>query len=190
MTQRVLTGVLLAAGGLLCAQWPLPFALLVLAVALTSLWELAGLIARKGSPIETPVAIVAVVCYLVLTYIGSIKRYESELLAATLIFALIFASFTGKGNNISRSGFTLLSVLYVGKLTSYFIAIRDIPQIGLALTIFVIAEDGGGRGGRVSGGVRRRRGRRRHSDGALRPAAAVVGGHVHRRVNVDCSASG
>jgi phosphatidate cytidylyltransferase len=138
MMRRIAVGLALGAAGILCAQWPATFALLVLTVALTSLRELARLVERKDSAIETPVAIAAVVLYLVLTYLGVIKRYESELLAATLLLALGFATFTGKGNYMARSGATLLSVLYIGKLTSYFIAIRAIPEIGLPLTIFVM----------------------------------------------------
>ena len=138
MVRRVAVGVALGLLGILCAQWKISFALLVLAVAVTSLWELARLVERKDSAIETPVALVAVLLYLILTYFGIIKRYESELLAATLLCALGFGAFNGKGNYMARSGATLLSVLYIGKLTSYFIAIRAIPELGTVLTIFVM----------------------------------------------------
>jgi phosphatidate cytidylyltransferase len=138
MARRVAVGFALGGLGIACAQSPISFALLVFAVAVTSLWELTRLVERKDAGIESPIAFTAVVVYLVLTYAGTIKRYESELLATTLLCALGFAAFSGKGNAVARSGATLLSVLYIGKLTSYFIAIRAIPEIGLPLTIFVM----------------------------------------------------
>jgi phosphatidate cytidylyltransferase len=108
-------------------------------VSLGSLWELSRLIERKGFSPVMPVALAAVVCYVGLTYAGKIREWESGLLGATLVLALAFATFGRKGDAIARSGFTLLSVLYVGKLTSYFIAIRDLPAIGFSLTLFVTA---------------------------------------------------
>ena len=39
---------------------------------------------------------------------------------------------------MARSGLTLLGVLYIGKLISYFIAIRALPTIGAAATMWAI----------------------------------------------------
>jgi len=122
--RRVAIGVLLAVIGLGCVAWPPAFALLVLLVATGCLYEFAGLSARKGPAVELPVATAAVWAYLILTYLGLIHRYEGILLAATVIVALATAGFGGGSGYLARSGYTLLGVLYIGKLLSYFIAVR------------------------------------------------------------------
>jgi len=114
------------------------FALLCLAIALGCLWEFAQLCARKGTALEFPVAASAVAVYVVLTQLHLIHRYEGTLLATTLVVALATAMFSGSGGYVARSSATLFGVLYLGKLTSYFVAIRTIPQIGTAATIEAI----------------------------------------------------
>ncbi len=64
--------------------------------------------------------------------------YESLLLAATIIATFVFSTFAHKGHYLARSAFTLLAVLYIGKLVSYFIAIRGIPEVGMWLTLYAI----------------------------------------------------
>jgi len=75
---------------------------------------------------------------MVLTYFHAIHRFEGALLGATVIVALAAAAFTSGSGSFARSGFTVLGVLYIGKLTSYFIAIRALPNIGAAVTIWTI----------------------------------------------------
>jgi phosphatidate cytidylyltransferase len=137
-SRRILVGVLLGIVGLGSVLWAPGFALLVTAVALGCLWEFAQLSARKGPAIEYPVALGAVVAYMALTYFHLIHRWEGVLLGATVIVALATAAFSSTSGSFARSGFTLLGVLYIGKLISYFIAIRALPGIGLAVTMYAI----------------------------------------------------
>jgi phosphatidate cytidylyltransferase len=136
-TRRILIGLLLAVIGLGAVVWPPAFALLVLAIATGCLYEFAGLSARKGPALELPVAMLAVWAYTILTYFGAIHRYEGILLAATVIVALATATFTASSGYFARSGYTLLGVLYIGKLLTYFIAIRALDH-GAVLTVWVI----------------------------------------------------
>jgi phosphatidate cytidylyltransferase len=131
-------GLLLAIVGLGSLAWPAAFALLVFAIALGALWELGKLAESKGVGIEFTVAALAVFAYVLLTYLGLIGRWESDLLSLTIVAALATATFLSRGNQLMRSAFTLLGVLYIGKLLSYFVAIRGLPDIGLFATAFAI----------------------------------------------------
>jgi phosphatidate cytidylyltransferase len=136
--RRIIVGVLLGVIGLGFVLWPPGFALLVTAIAVGCLWEFAQLSARKGPAIEFPVALVAVIAYMALTYFRLIHQWEGVLLGATVVIALATAAFTSATGAFARSGFTLLGVLYIGKLISYFIAIRALPSIGAAATMWAI----------------------------------------------------
>jgi phosphatidate cytidylyltransferase len=135
--RRIVIGVLLAALGLGAVAWPPAFTVLVLAVATGCLYEFAGLSARKGPQLEVPVAMAAVWVYIVLTYFGMIHRYEGVVLAATVVIALATAAFTAESGYFARSGYTLLGVLYIGKLLTYFIAIRALHD-GAVWTVWII----------------------------------------------------
>ncbi|HZX68089.1 MAG TPA: phosphatidate cytidylyltransferase [Candidatus Elarobacter sp.] len=135
--RRVVIGLLLAVIGLGAVAWPPAFALLVLAIATGCLYEFAGLSARKGPALELPVAMLAVWAYTILTFFGTIHRYEGILLGATVIVALATATFTASSGYFARSGYTLLGVLYIGKLLTYFIAVRALDH-GAVLTVWVI----------------------------------------------------
>jgi phosphatidate cytidylyltransferase len=136
--RRVAVGVLLGVLGLGLALWPPGFALLCTAISIGCLWEFAQLSARKGTAIEFPVALIAVIAYMALTYLHQIHRFEGVLLGATVIVALAAATFRSTSGSVARSGLTLLGVLYIGKLISYFITIRALPSIGTAATIWAI----------------------------------------------------
>jgi phosphatidate cytidylyltransferase len=136
--RRVIVGLLLAVVGIGSVMWSPAFTALCLAIALACLWEFAQLSAREGTALEFPVAVSAVIAYVVLTHFGLIHQYEGVLLAATVIVALGTATFAGTGSYFARSAYTLLGVLYIGKLTTYFIAIRALPSTGAALTVDAI----------------------------------------------------
>ncbi len=135
--RRIVIGVLLAALGLGSVYFPWAFTLLVLAIATGCLYEFAGLSARKGPQLEVPVAMAAVWVYIILTYFGMIHRYEGIVLAATVIVALGTATFTADSGYFARSGYTLFGVLYIGKLLTYFIAIRALHD-GAVWTVWII----------------------------------------------------
>lgn len=135
--RRVVIGLLLAVLGLGAVAWPPAFTLIVLLVATGCLYEFAGLTARKGPMIELPVAMAAVWAYVALTYFGEIHHYEGILLAGTVVVALATAAFTAEAGYFARSGYTLLGVLYIGKLLTYFIAVRALP-LGITWTVWLI----------------------------------------------------
>jgi phosphatidate cytidylyltransferase len=137
-SRRVIVGVLLAFVGIGSVFWLPAFLLLCTAIAVGCLWEFAQLSARKGPALEFPVALVAIVLYFALTYLGLIHRYEGVLLAATVVTALVTALFSSTDGAFARSAYTLLGVLYIGKLMTYFIAIRLLPQYGIPATIMAI----------------------------------------------------
>jgi phosphatidate cytidylyltransferase len=135
--RRIVIGLLLAVVGIGAVAWPPAFSLVVLLVATGCLYEFAGLSARKGSELVLPVAMAAVWAYVILTHFGEIHRYEGILLAATVVLALGTATFTADSGYLARSGYTLLGVLYIGKLLTYFIAIRALHD-GVVWTIWLI----------------------------------------------------
>jgi len=136
--RRVAIGVALAVVGIGCVFWAPLFTLLVAVIAFGCLWEFDKLALRKGTPVELAVAAPAVLAYVALTALGVIHRFESFLLVAAIIATFVFSTFAHKGHYLARSAFTVLAVLYIGKLVSYFITIRGIPERGLWLTIFAI----------------------------------------------------
>jgi phosphatidate cytidylyltransferase len=135
--RRIVIGLLLAVVGIGAVTWPPAFSLIVLLVATGCLYEFAGLSARKGPELVLPVAMAAVWAYVILTHFGEIHRYEGILLAATVVLALGTATFTAESGYLARSGYTLLGVLYIGKLLTYFIAIRALHD-GVVWTIWLI----------------------------------------------------
>ena len=140
-TRRVLIGLLLAVIGFAAVAWLPAFTVLVLFLASCCVYEFAGLSARKGAAIELAVAMAAVWAYIILTHLGLIHRYEGILLAVTVVIALATATFTSESGYLARSGYTLLCVLYIGKLLTYFIAIRALHDGALWMVwiIFIVA---------------------------------------------------
>jgi phosphatidate cytidylyltransferase len=136
--RRVAIGVGLAFVGLGCAIVLPLYDVLVAVIAIGCLWEFDKLALRKGTPVELAVAAPAVLAYIALTAFGVVHRFESLLLAATIIATFVFSTFAHKGHYLARSAFTLLAVLYIGKLVSYFILIRGIPDFGVWLTLYAI----------------------------------------------------
>jgi len=135
---RLAIGLALAVFGLASVFYVPAFTLVVMLIAVGSLWEFAELSTRKGTTLDYPVALVAVLAYLALTSLGLIHRWEGALLAATVIVALGRVTLSSRGGYLARSGYTLLGVLYIGKLLSYFLTIRNVPGIGLPLTLYAV----------------------------------------------------
>jgi phosphatidate cytidylyltransferase len=118
------------------------FTIVVLAITLASLWELAGLSAKKGQALIFPVAAVAVATYIVLAALNLQHAYEKTLLGVTIIASLAFSLAGERQGYFARSAFTVFGVLYIGWLGSYFIALRNLPEVGpvyAAASIFAIA---------------------------------------------------
>jgi phosphatidate cytidylyltransferase len=135
---RIAIGLALAVFGISSVFYPPAFTLVVILVATGSLWEFAELSARKGTTLDYPVALAAVIAYLLLTSFRLIHRWEGVLLAATVVVALGRVTLSARGGYLARSGYTLLGVLYIGKLLSYFLAIRNVPVLGIPLTLYAV----------------------------------------------------
>jgi phosphatidate cytidylyltransferase len=138
LSRRAVIGVLLAAVVLGSVSTLATFTVVVLAITLGSLWELAGLMARKGQTLVFPVAAVAVASYIVLAALGQQHHYEKLLLAGTLLASLAVSLFGSRQGYLARCAFTLFGVLYIGWLGSYFLALRNLPGVGAAYTIGAI----------------------------------------------------
>lgn len=138
MPRRVASGIVLAALGLGCVFYAPAFAALVLAIALASLWELARLSALKGQELVFPVAAAAVAAFIILAHLGLLHRFERQLVVATMIGAFAFSLFGSRSGYFARSAYTLLGVLYIGQLLSYFVTLRNVPGLGMEYTIAAV----------------------------------------------------
>jgi phosphatidate cytidylyltransferase len=137
--RRIAMGLVLAVLGLACTIVPWVFDVLVLAIALGCLYELNALSNFKGQPMEYPVAIFGVFAYALLASFGILHKWEGALVAAIVIAATALGMYGEESGYFARSANTLLAVLYIGKLLTYFIFIRQIPGFGFAWTAFAIA---------------------------------------------------
>jgi len=138
LTRRTSVGLALAAVVLGSTATIPTFTLVVLGITLGSLHELSAMTARKGQPLVFPVAALAVGAYTVLAALGMQHTYEKAMLAATVLASLAFSLGGDRQQYIARSAFTLLGVLYIGWLGSYFLALRNLPHVGMAYTIAAI----------------------------------------------------
>jgi phosphatidate cytidylyltransferase len=135
--RRIVVGLIVAAVGLGAIIYPYAFYVLVLAIALASLYELNKLCAIKGQELEYPVAVLGVAAYIVLAVFAGIHKWEGALLAAIIIATFWLGMYGEQKGYFARTAYTLLAVLYIGKLLSYFIFIRQVPQTGMWLTLYV-----------------------------------------------------
>lgn len=138
LPRRLITGALLAVVGLGSVVDSRLFTLLILVIALASLWELDRLSALKGQELVFPVAAGAVTIYIVFAELGLLRRFEPALVAATIVGALAVSLFGSRSGYFARSAFTLLGVLYIGKLLSYFVTLRNVPVVGAEFTVGAI----------------------------------------------------
>lgn len=138
MARRVLVGAALAAVGLLSVCVPAAFYAVVVVVGLMSLYELSTLCDIKGQPLEYPVAVFGVLGYILMAVFGLLHKWEGVLLAAIVMASFWIGMYGEQKGYFARTAYTLLAVLYIGKLLSYFVFIRAVPANGLWWTIDVI----------------------------------------------------
>lgn len=135
LARRLASGLALAAIVLGSIATLPTFTFVVLGITIGSLWELAGLTARKGQALVFPVAAVAVGMYIVLAALGMQHSYEKVMLAATVSASLAFSLVGDRENYLARSAFTLFGVLYIGWFGSYFLVLRNLPHVGARYTV-------------------------------------------------------
>lgn len=136
--RRVLFGLIVAAVGLFCVFIPWAFYLLILTIGLLSIYEFNYLCAIKGQPLEYPIAFLGVCAYVAMAVFGTLHKWEGVLLAAIVIAAFAIGMYGEQKGYFARTAYTLLAVLYIGKLLTYFVFIRQIPGDGMGLTFYVI----------------------------------------------------
>ncbi len=138
-TRRIVVGLIVAAIGFFCVVYPWTFYALVLAIGLASIYEFNYLCSIKGQPLEYPVAVLGVVAYVSMAVFGVLHNWEGVLLAGIVIAAFSIGMSGEQKGYFARTAYTLLAVLYIGKLLTYFVFIRQIPGNGMWLTFYVIA---------------------------------------------------
>jgi phosphatidate cytidylyltransferase len=138
MERRVVVGLIVAAIGLVCVFSPWAFFILILAIGLASIYEFNYLCAIKGQPLEYPVALLGVCAYIAMAVFSSLHKWEGVLLAAIVIVAFAIGMYGEEKGYFARTAYTLLAVLYIGKLLTYFVFIRQIPGNGMWMTFYVI----------------------------------------------------
>ncbi len=136
--RRIVVGLIVAAIGLLCVLFPWAFYLLILAIGLASIYEFNYLCAIKGQPLEYPVAVLGVCAYIAMAVFGLLHKWEGVLLAGIVIVAFAIGMYGEEKGYFARTAYTLLAVLYIGKLLTYFAFIRQIAGNGMWLTFYVI----------------------------------------------------
>lgn len=136
--RRVVVGLIVAAIGLLCVLFPWAFYLLILAIGLASIYEFNFMCAIKGQPLEYPVAVLGVCAYIAMAIFGILHKWEGVLLAGIIIVAFAIGMYGEQKGYFARTAYTLLAVLYIGKLLTYFVFIRQIVGDGRELTFYVI----------------------------------------------------
>ncbi|MEO6913272.1 MAG: phosphatidate cytidylyltransferase [Candidatus Baltobacteraceae bacterium] len=137
-SRRVWYGLLVAVIGIATVFVPYAFYLLILLIGLGSLYELANLCEKKGQPLEYPVAMLGVVAFIVLAVFNLLHKWEGVLLAAIVLVTFWIGMYGEQHGYFGRTAYTLLSVLYIGKLLTYFIFIRQIPNSGLYYTLYAV----------------------------------------------------
>jgi len=137
--RRIVAGLLVAAIGLCCVLYPWAFYGLLLAIGLASIYEFNYLCAIKGQPLEYPVAVLGVFGYVALAVFGVLHKWEGVLLAGIVIVAFAIGMYGEQKGYFARTAYTLLAVLYIGKLLTYFVFIRQIAGDGMWLTFYVIS---------------------------------------------------
>lgn len=136
--RRVVVGFIVAIVGLAAVHIAWAFYFLVLVIGLTMLYELNALCEIKGQPLEYPVAVFGVAAYILLAALGRLHTWEGVLLAGITIASFSIGMYGEQQGYFARTAYTLLSVLYIGKLLTYFVFTRSVPQIGEFLTFDAI----------------------------------------------------
>jgi phosphatidate cytidylyltransferase len=138
MRRRIVVGLIVAAVGLSTIAVPWAFYILILIIGLASLYELDALCEIKGQPLEYPVAVLGVFGYIVLAIFDQLHKWEGVLLAGVTIAGFSLGMYGEEQGYFARTAYTLLAVLYIGKLLTYFIFIRQVPVTGMWWAYYVV----------------------------------------------------
>lgn len=137
--RRVVAGLVLAVVGGALIVLPWTFYVLVLSLGLACLYELNNLCEVKGRPLEYPVAVLGVFLYALFAVFGMMHKWEGVLIAGIVVAAFAIGMYGEESGYFARTANTLLSVMYIGKLLTYFIFLRQVPNFGMAWTFYAVA---------------------------------------------------
>lgn len=135
--KRVIIGVIVAAVGLAALYGSLTFALFVCAIAVIGAAEFANLAKRSGSEVALPVAMIACGAYPALAYLHALPRYEPWLITAIVVASFAASLPADLDRFSSRCAMTVLATLYLGKMLSYLVLLRQAPN-GLTDTLWLV----------------------------------------------------
>ncbi len=137
--KRVIIGFVVAAVGIASIANEIAFALVITAIAVIGAIEFANLARRAGGEVALPVAVTACAAYPILAYFHLLGKYESALVV-TIVVASFVASLTASLDHFAeRVALTLLSTMYLGKLLSYYIILRqEVDGARLVLWLVVV----------------------------------------------------
>jgi phosphatidate cytidylyltransferase len=138
MTRRIVVGLALAIVGLGCVIWAPAFYALLVILGSIMLYELSRLCDIKGQPLEFQVAVIGVLAYIFLAIFHGMSRWEGVLLAFIVLATFWLGMYGEQQGYFARTAYTLLAVLYIGKLLTYFVFIREVAAHGVYWTVFVI----------------------------------------------------
>jgi phosphatidate cytidylyltransferase len=138
MTRRIVVGIALAVVGLACVAWAPAFYALLVVLGSIMLYELSRLCDIKGQPLEFQVAIIGVLAYVFLAIFHGMSRWEGVLLAFIVLATFWLGMYGEQQGYFARTAYTLVAVLYIGKLLTYFVFIREVPVFGVYWTVYVI----------------------------------------------------
>ena len=135
---RVVVGLAVAVVGLATVFYPWTFFALVLVLGIAMLFELNALCEIKGQPLEFQVALLGVALYIILAVFDRLHKWEGALLAGITIASFWIGMYGEQKGYFARTAYTLLAVLYIGKLLTYWIFLRALPDIGIWFTVLAI----------------------------------------------------
>lgn len=138
MTRRIVVGLALAVVGLACVAWSPAFYALLVILGSIMLYELSRLCDIKGQPLEFQVAIIGVLAYIFLAIFQGMSKWEGVLLAFIVLATFWLGMYGEQQGYFARTAYTLVAVLYIGKLLTYFVFIREVPVLGVYWTVYVI----------------------------------------------------
>ena len=135
--KRVIIGFVVAAVGVGSIASQVAFALVITTIAVIGAVEFANLARRAGGEVALPVAVAACAAYPLLAFFHLLGAYESWLVVA-LVVACFAASLTASLDRFAgRAALTLLTAMYLGKLLSYYIIMRQLPD-GARLVLWLV----------------------------------------------------
>ncbi len=137
-TRRVLVGMALAVVGIASIFWSPAFYALLIVLGTLMLYELSRLCDIKGQPMEFQVAVIGMLAYVFLAIFHLMSKWEGVLLAFIVLATFWLGMYGDRRRYFARTAYTLLAVLYIGKLLTYFVFIREVPQRGTYWTILVV----------------------------------------------------